>query len=88
MPNSEMSQDFSPFHPWLNRTAQGRQTDDRLLCAWFYWWLQQTNTADMLDLALDYIKDVQKQVKVYAHIQKPFFSTEWFGLFFSFLEEL
>ena len=27
----------------------------------------------MLDLALDYIKDVQKQVKVYAHIQKPFF---------------
>jgi len=30
----------------------------------------------MLDLALDYIKDVQKQVKVYAHIQKTFFSAE------------
>jgi hypothetical protein len=27
----------------------------------------------MLDLAVDYIKDLQKQVKVYAHIQKPFF---------------
>lgn len=26
---------------------------------------QQTNTADMLDLAVDYIKDLQKQVKVY-----------------------
>ena len=37
---------------------------------------------------LDYIKDVQKQVKVYAHIQKPFFSAEWFGLFFSFMKEL
>lgn len=28
--------------------------------------MQQTNTADMLDLAVDYIKDLQKQVKVYA----------------------
>jgi len=28
----------------------------------------------MLDLAVDYIKDLQKQVKVvYAHIQKQFF---------------
>lgn len=27
-------------------------------------WLQQTNTADMLDLAVEYIKDLQKQVKV------------------------
>jgi hypothetical protein len=26
--------------------------------------LQQTNTSDMLDLAVDYIKDLQKQVKV------------------------
>ncbi len=26
--------------------------------------LQQTNTADMLDLAVEYIKDLQKQVKV------------------------
>ena len=77
---------FFPFHPWLNRTAQGRQTDDWLLCVWFCWWPQQTNNADMLDLALDYIKDVQKQVKVYAHIQKALFSTEWFGLFFSFLK--
>jgi len=25
---------------------------------------KQTNTADMLDLAVDYIKDLQKQVKV------------------------
>lgn len=25
---------------------------------------QQTNTADMLDLAVDYIKDLQKQVQV------------------------
>ena len=28
--------------------------------------LQQTNTSDMLDLAVDYIKDLQKQVKVRA----------------------
>jgi hypothetical protein len=26
--------------------------------------LQQTNTSDMLDLAVDYIKDLQQQVKV------------------------
>jgi hypothetical protein len=26
--------------------------------------LQQTNTSDMLDLAVDYIKDLQKEVKV------------------------
>lgn len=26
--------------------------------------LQQTNTSDMLDLAADYIKDLQRQVKV------------------------
>lgn len=26
---------------------------------------QQTNTSDMLDLAVSYIKDLQKQVKVY-----------------------
>lgn len=25
---------------------------------------QQTNTSDMLDLAVDYIKELQKQVKV------------------------
>jgi hypothetical protein len=29
----------------------------------------------MLDLAVDYIKDLQKQVKVYAPIRKPFFSS-------------
>jgi hypothetical protein len=30
--------------------------------------LQQTNTADMLDLAVDYAKDLQKQIKVmHAH---------------------
>lgn len=28
--------------------------------------LQQTNTADMLDLAVDHIKDLQKQVKVHT----------------------
>lgn len=27
--------------------------------------LQQTNTADMLDFAVDYIKELEKQVKVY-----------------------
>jgi len=27
--------------------------------------LQQTNTADMLDLAVEYIKDLQKQFKVW-----------------------
>jgi len=27
-------------------------------------YLQQTNTADMLDLAIEYIKDLQKQVEV------------------------
>ena len=30
----------------------------------FYLTTQQTNTADMLDLAVDYIKDLQKQAKV------------------------
>lgn len=30
------------------------------LCSW-----QQTNTSDMLDLAVDYIKDLQKQFKVH-----------------------
>ena len=31
--------------------------------------VQQTNTADMLDLAVEYIKDLQKQVKVMFQIQ-------------------
>ena len=42
MPNGEMSQDFFSFPPLMNKTAQGRQTDDQLLCVWFCWWLQQT----------------------------------------------
>jgi len=33
--------------------------DDLMLPSW-----QQTSTADMLDLAVEYIKDLQKQVKV------------------------
>ena len=31
--------------------------------------LQQTNTADMLDLAVEYIKDLQNQVKVMFNIR-------------------
>lgn len=30
--------------------------------------LKQTNTADMLDLAVDYIKDLQKQAQVISYI--------------------
>lgn len=31
--------------------------------------MQQTNTADMLDLAVQYIKDLQEQVKVtFSHV--------------------
>ncbi|CAL5394520.1 unnamed protein product [Camellia sinensis] len=30
---------------------------------------RQTNTADMLDLAVEYIKDLQEQLNVYTHGQ-------------------
>jgi hypothetical protein len=43
-------------HPKLNLTATCNSIA-----------LQQTNTADMLDLAVDYIKELQDQVKVRAN---------------------
>ena len=30
----------------------------------YIWYMQQANTADMLDLAVDYIKELQKQSEV------------------------
>lgn len=32
---------------------------------------QQTNTADMLDFAVDYIKDLQGEAKVSSQFSKP-----------------
>lgn len=43
--------------------------------------LKQTNTADMLDLAVDYIKDLQKQAQVISYIL-------YFLIFFYYCYEL
>ena len=65
----------SSFYFWKNKAWVG----------YLVWWMvmQQTNTSDMLDLAVEYIKALQKQYKVwrfsdYIFAVDPYFLIQHF----------
>jgi hypothetical protein len=68
-------------HQIGNRTVQIRSArttpENWLMYNLHFRFLQQTNTSDMLDLAVDYIKDLQKQVKVRTLLSTANSSGKW-----------